>query len=133
LVDHFAKLSLLGKQPVRLARQLNPRSLDLAFRTLEKDKGADPINLPLEGTIRLLGRGHACGTEHSAVIGASFLDLVETSGVMVWEALCRLAQTAIERYVSSKSWRIGRCGTQKFPRRFQARRRERFWRLIKSS
>jgi hypothetical protein len=57
-VNDFVKPGLVGKQPVRLALQLNPRSLDLAFRTLEKDKGADPINLPLEGTIRLLGLVH---------------------------------------------------------------------------
>jgi hypothetical protein len=59
-VNDFVKPGLVGKQPVRLALQLNPRSLDLAFRTLEKDKGADPINLPLEGAIRLIGRVHAC-------------------------------------------------------------------------
>jgi hypothetical protein len=32
-------------------------------------------------------------------MGASSLDIVETSDVVVWEALCRLAQTAIQRYV----------------------------------
>ncbi len=58
-VDDFVKPGLVGKQSVRLALQFDPRSLDLIFRTLEKDEGADPVNLPLEGTIRLLGRVHS--------------------------------------------------------------------------
>jgi len=55
---YFVKLSLVGKEPLRLAPQLDPRALDLALRALEQDERADPVHLPLEGAICLLGRYH---------------------------------------------------------------------------
>jgi hypothetical protein len=55
-VNDFVKLSLAGKEPRRLAPQLNPRTLDLALRALEQDERADPVHLPPEGAVRLLGR-----------------------------------------------------------------------------
>jgi hypothetical protein len=57
-VNDFVKLSLVGKEPLRLAPQLEPRALDLALRALEQDERADPVRLPLEGAVRLLGRFH---------------------------------------------------------------------------
>jgi hypothetical protein len=60
---------------------------------------------------------------------------VRTSVVVVWEAFWRLAQTAIRRYLLSRGGFGGlrRCINREFPRRFQAPRRERFWRSIENS
>jgi hypothetical protein len=57
-VNGFVKLGLVGKEPLRLAPQLDARALDLVLRALEQDERANSVHLPLEGAIRLLGRFH---------------------------------------------------------------------------
>jgi hypothetical protein len=85
-INDFVKPGLLRKQPVRLALQLDPCSLDLAFRTLEEDKGADPVDLSLEGTIGLLGGVHSSKRAFSRR-ERKFPPYRGTSGLVVREAL----------------------------------------------